>query len=101
MGRATPGFEIGIRDEAGTLITDGSIGEVAVRQPNPSALLGYWNAPEATAAKFSGDWLRTGDRGRMSSEEIGRASCRERVTRRESWREVKEKMQGGADRRGA
>ena len=69
MGRATPGFEIGILNEDGTLITDGSIGEIAVRQLNPSALLGYWNAPEATAAKFSGDWLRTGDRGRMSSED--------------------------------
>ncbi len=25
--------------------------------------LGYWNQPAATAAKFVGDWLRTGDRG--------------------------------------
>jgi acetyl-CoA synthetase len=25
--------------------------------------LGYWNRPEATAAKFIGDWMTTGDQG--------------------------------------
>jgi acetyl-CoA synthetase len=29
--------------------------------PDPVAFLGYLNAPEATAAKLAGDWLRTGD----------------------------------------
>ncbi|MCP5092871.1 MAG: AMP-binding protein, partial [Gammaproteobacteria bacterium] len=36
-------------------------GEIAIRRPNPSMFLGYWNDPEATAARFSGDWFRTGD----------------------------------------
>ena len=30
--------------------------------------LGYWNRPEATLAKFSGDWLRTGDRASMDDD---------------------------------
>ncbi len=30
--------------------------------------LGYWNRPDATLAKFSGDWLRTGDRASMDDD---------------------------------
>jgi acetyl-CoA synthetase len=30
--------------------------------------LGYWNNPAATAAKFRGDWLVTGDMGRMDGD---------------------------------
>jgi acetyl-CoA synthetase len=30
--------------------------------------LGYWNNPEATAAKFAGDWLLTGDQGVADEE---------------------------------
>jgi acetyl-CoA synthetase len=39
--------------------------------------LGYWNNPEATLAKFEGDWLLTGDTGATDDEGyirfIGRA----------------------------
>ncbi len=31
--------------------------------PDPVMFLGYWQQPEATAAKFLGDWLMTGDQG--------------------------------------
>jgi fatty-acyl-CoA synthase len=34
-------------------------GELQVRGPNVFA--GYWRDPDATAAAFDGDWLRTGD----------------------------------------
>jgi acetyl-CoA synthetase len=30
--------------------------------------LHYWNQPEATAAKFVGDWMVTGDQGRVDKE---------------------------------
>lgn len=30
--------------------------------------LGYWNNPAATAAKFVGDWLVTGDLGRADED---------------------------------
>jgi acetyl-CoA synthetase len=38
-------------------------GDIAVKFPDPVMFLGYWNDPEATAAKYRGDWLITGDRG--------------------------------------
>jgi acetyl-CoA synthetase len=33
-----------------------------VRAPDPVMFLGYWRDAAATAAKFNGDWLMTGDR---------------------------------------
>ena len=47
----------------GTPLPPGAIGTIAVRRPDPVMFLGYWNNPEATAAKFVGDWLLTGDQG--------------------------------------
>ena len=44
----------------------GTEGEIAVRGPN--VMLEYLSNPEATAATFSGDWLRTGDLGRMDDD---------------------------------
>ena len=41
----------------------GEVGEVCVR--GPQLMLGYWNAPEATAAALRGGWLYTGDIGRL------------------------------------
>jgi len=61
IGRAVPGHEVTVLGEPGD-------GELAVRRGSPSMFLGYWNRPEATAAKFDGEWLRTGDRGAMSED---------------------------------
>jgi long-chain acyl-CoA synthetase len=41
----------------------GEVGEICVR--SPGLMLGYWNAPEATAAALRGGWLYTGDIGRI------------------------------------
>jgi acetyl-CoA synthetase len=63
MGRAVPGHRVGVVDEAGAEVPDGTEGTIAVARPDPVMFLRYWNKPEATAAKFVGDWLLTGDRG--------------------------------------
>lgn len=62
MGRAVPGHEVAVVDAAGVAQPDGAEGIIAVRRPNPVMFLGYWNNTEATAAKYAGDWLLTGDR---------------------------------------
>jgi long-chain acyl-CoA synthetase len=44
----------------------GEVGEVIVR--GPQLMLGYWNAPDATAAALRNGWLYTGDIGRVDAE---------------------------------
>ncbi|WP_119166452.1 acyl-CoA synthetase [Algihabitans albus] len=68
MGRAVPGHEVAVLDEAGQPLPVGVQGTVAVRRPDPVMFLGYWNNPEATAKKFAGDWLLTGDQARLDEE---------------------------------
>src|SRR6185437_1427354 len=68
MGRPIPGHEIGIVDAAGLPVAQGETGFVGVRRPDPVMFLGYWRKPEATAEKFAGDWLMTGDLARQDEE---------------------------------
>ena len=68
MGRAIPGHRVGIVDDEGNELPDGSEGNIAVRRPDPVMFLEYWNNPEATREKFVGDWLLTGDRGYRDGE---------------------------------
>ena len=68
MGRAAPGHEVAILDETGQRVGPGEIGEICIRRPDPVMFLGYWNRPQQTAAKFRGDWLRSGDLGRMDDD---------------------------------
>ncbi|TDH61885.1 AMP-dependent synthetase [Dankookia rubra] len=63
MGRAVPGHEVAVVDSEGRRLPPDAIGTIAVRRPDPVMFLGYWNNPLATAAKFVGDWLLTGDQG--------------------------------------
>ncbi|QJF49664.1 AMP-binding protein [Roseobacter ponti] len=44
----------------------GTEGEIAVRGPN--VMRRYLNDPDATAAAFAGDWLRSGDLGRQDED---------------------------------
>jgi acetyl-CoA synthetase len=67
MGRAYPGHRVAVIDEEGHECADGVPGDVALHrfdvhgQPDPIFFLGYWNQPDATDRKFTGDWCRTGD----------------------------------------
>jgi acetyl-CoA synthetase len=67
-GRAVPGHAVAILDEDGAPAAPGVPGEIAVRGPDPVMFLGYWNAPERTAEKFAGPWLRTGDEAVMDED---------------------------------
>lgn len=67
MGMAYPGHQVRVIDEHGAECPVGVAGDVAVNRfdvhgvADPIFFIGYWKNPEATAAKFTGDWCRTGD----------------------------------------
>lgn len=67
MGRPYPGHRVAVIDDDGNPVKPGEIGEVALNRtdihghPDPIFFIGYWKNPEATRAKYSGDWCRTGD----------------------------------------
>ncbi len=67
MGKAYPGHRVAVIDEAGRECPPGTPGEVAVHrldvhgEPDPVFFLGYWRNDQATQAKYTGDWCRTGD----------------------------------------
>jgi acetyl-CoA synthetase len=63
MGRAVPGHIVDVVGGNGIPCADGVLGDIAIRAPDPVMFLGYWNNPEATAAKFRAGWLITGDQG--------------------------------------
>lgn len=60
------GVDIGIMDESGTLLEQGSLGEVVVKGAN--VIDGYENNPEANASTFVNGWFRTGDQGRLDED---------------------------------
>ena len=68
IGKAAPGHEVEIVDDAGRILAPGMLGAIAVRRPDPVMFLGYWNNQEATSEKFVGDWLVTGDTGTKDAE---------------------------------
>jgi acetyl-CoA synthetase len=68
MGRAYPGHDVRLQSEEGGPVGAGEVGEVVVRSPDPTVMLEYWKRPDATAAKFRGPWLRTGDLARQDED---------------------------------
>ncbi|MCX2725082.1 AMP-binding protein [Roseibium salinum] len=63
IGKAIPGHEVAIIDAAGNPLPAESLGQIAIRRPDPVMFLRYWNKPEATEEKFIGEWMVTGDQG--------------------------------------
>jgi acetyl-CoA synthetase len=61
-------------DEDGVECAVGVAGDVALHRfdvhgdPDPIFFLGYWNQPDATARKYTGDWCRTGDLASRDAE---------------------------------
>jgi acetyl-CoA synthetase len=65
IGRAVPGHRVVVVDEQGMPVAEGVMGDIAIQSPDPVMFLQYWNNPKATAEKFKGDYLLTGDLGAM------------------------------------
>ena len=68
MGKSVPGHTLAIVDDAGRPLPTTTVGEVAIRRPDPVMFLEYWKNPKATDDKFSGNWCRTGDLARQDAE---------------------------------
>ncbi len=66
IGKAVPGHDLAVLDAEGNP-TDAE-GDISVRRGSAAMMLGYWRRPEATAEKFKGDWMLTGDRGIWESD---------------------------------
>jgi acetyl-CoA synthetase len=61
IGKPIPGHRVAVIDGEGNEVAPETLGQIAIRRPDPTLFLGYWNEPDATAAKFVGAWMTTGD----------------------------------------
>jgi len=68
IGKAVPGHEVAVIRPDGSVCAPDEDGQIAVRRPDPVMFLQYWNKPEATQAKFIGDWMVTGDQGSQTGD---------------------------------
>ena len=68
IGKAVPGHEVAIVDRSGSPLPAGHHGQIAVRSPDPVMFLAYWNNAGATAEKFAGGYLLTGDQGKIDDQ---------------------------------
>ena len=65
VGESSPGVSICVRDDEGRFCNKKGSGEILVKGVNVANT--YWNQPKAWAAKFIGDWMRTGDVGHIDA----------------------------------
>jgi malonyl-CoA/methylmalonyl-CoA synthetase len=63
VGRALPGVDVRLVDDAGDPSAPGAVGEIEVR--GPQVFLEYWRRPDATREAFRDGWFRTGDLSRI------------------------------------
>ncbi|MBV8836852.1 MAG: AMP-binding protein, partial [Alphaproteobacteria bacterium] len=68
IGKPVPGHDVAVIRPDGTRAAVGELGQIAVRRGDPVMFLEYWGRPEATAQKFIGDWMTTGDQGTVDEE---------------------------------
>ncbi|MFX1419798.1 MAG: AMP-binding protein, partial [Promethearchaeota archaeon] len=68
VGLALPNTEHRIvdLDDYTKILPQGEAGEIMIK--GPQVMKGYWNKPEETANQLKGEWLLTGDIGRMDEE---------------------------------
>ncbi len=68
MGKGYPGHRVVVVNEQGEPAGSNTLGEIAVKRPDPVMFLGYWQNPKATKEKYLGEWLLTGDLARVDDE---------------------------------
>ena len=68
IGLPVPGHTVAVIDDAGRAVPAGETGQIAIARPDPVMFLEYWRNPEATARKFIGDWMTTGDQGTTDAD---------------------------------
>ncbi|HRE19225.1 MAG TPA: AMP-binding protein, partial [Rhodocyclaceae bacterium] len=62
IGLPIPSTEVSVRDDAGTEVPQGQVGEICIK--GPQVMAGYWQRPDETALVMTADgYLRTGDMG--------------------------------------
>jgi 4-hydroxybenzoate-CoA ligase len=59
-GKAVPGYELRVVDEAGREVPDGEVGELIIK--GETAANGYWNQRAKSRSTFEGAWTRSGDK---------------------------------------
>jgi fatty-acyl-CoA synthase len=65
-GRPVPWMHLALLDSNNERVGPGESGEICVR--GPLVMNGYKDMPDETAVALSGDWLHTGDVGRLDDE---------------------------------
>ncbi len=68
LGQPIPGHIGAVVDDDGNELPAGEVGQIAFKRPDPVMLLEYWKNPKASADKFVGDWLLTGDLGQRDDD---------------------------------
>ena len=66
VGRPLPGVEVKILDAEENELPPNAVGELAVRGEN--VMQGYFHQPEETKKAIRGEWLLTGDMGRIDED---------------------------------
>ncbi|WP_424939869.1 class I adenylate-forming enzyme family protein [Aliiroseovarius sp. S253] len=66
LGFGQAGRHLAILDNEGCPAPLGTAGTLAIHRSDPGLMLEYLNAPDATDAKFHGDWFLTGDSASMT-----------------------------------
>ncbi|MFB0951282.1 MAG: AMP-binding protein, partial [Rhodospirillales bacterium] len=68
MGRPIPGHDVAVINRDGHEVPANTVGQIAIRAPDPVMMLEYWNNPQATTDKYIGEWLLTGDQGQIDED---------------------------------
>lgn len=66
IGKTIRGVDLEIWSDESEKLPNGEIGEIMVRGKN--VMKGYYKNPDVTAQTISGDWLHTGDLGRLDDD---------------------------------